>query len=212
MRTYQRDFIAFAIEQQVLCFGSFTLKSGRSSPYFFNTGLFRTGAALQRLGEFYADAILASGLAPDVLFGPAYKGIPLVTAAAIALSRKTGAEVPFSFNRKEAKDHGEGGVLVGAELVGHVVILDDVITAGISVGESVRIIRDNAACPAGVVIALDRMERATQGGQSAVESVCDQFGLDVHPIVTLDHLIAFLDEAGDGRSAALKRHRDIACS
>lgn len=209
MLPFQRAFIDFAIEQQVLCFGRFTLKSGRVSPYFFNTGRFRTGAALDRLGGYYADAMLFSGVDPDVLFGPAYKGIPLVTAASIALSRKTGKDVPFSFNRKEAKDHGEGGVLVGADLAGRVLILDDVITAGTSVTESMAIIRASGAEAAGVLIALDRMERVGEsGGESAVSSVRKRFGIDVHAIVTLDHLVEFLDEAGDPQAAALKQHRE----
>jgi orotate phosphoribosyltransferase len=195
MQSYQEEFIEYALQCGVLRFGNFTLKSGRQSPYFFNTGLFDTGARLGRLGRFYAETLCHSGLAADVLFGPAYKGIPLVAATAIALAAKTGEEVPFAFNRKEAKDHGEGGSLVGAPLRGRVVILDDVITAGTSVRESVDIIRAAGATPAGVLIALDRQERGS-GEASAVQEVTRRFGLPVASIVALEHLIEFLHAAG----------------
>ena len=167
MSAYKHDFVEFALASQVLCFGEFTTKAGRLSPYFFNAGLFNDGAKLKRLGEFYAQAILASGLAFDMLFGPAYKGIPLAAATAIGLAG-AGHNVPFAFNRKEAKDHGEGGTVVGAKLAGRVLIVDDVISAGTSVREALDLISAHGATPAGVVIALDRMERG-QGSKSAVQ-------------------------------------------
>ena len=195
MQEYQRAFIAYAIECQVLRFGDFTLKSGRKSPYFFNTGLFDSGERLGRLGEFYAEALIASGRIPDILYGPAYKGIPLACATSIALSRKTGKPVPFAFNRKEAKDHGEGGVIVGTPLKGDVLILDDVITAGTSVRESVEIIRAAGAKPSGVLIALDREEKG-QGERTAVEEVAQAFDLEVTSIVGLGDVMRYLEEAG----------------
>jgi orotate phosphoribosyltransferase len=195
MQDYQRAFIAYAIDCGVLRFGDFTLKSGRKSPYFFNTGLFDSGERLGRLGEFYAEALLASGQNPDILYGPAYKGIPLACATSIALSRKTGNPVPFAFNRKEAKDHGEGGIIVGTPLKGDVLILDDVITAGTSVRESVEIIRSAGARPLGVLIALDREEKG-QGERTAVEEVAHTFDLRVTSIVGLGHVMTFLEEAG----------------
>jgi orotate phosphoribosyltransferase len=191
MKEFQRAFIDYAISCGVLRFGDFTLKSGRKSPYFFNTGLFDTGARLARLGEFYAQAYLSSGLAADVLYGPAYKGIPLVGATAIALAKTTGQEVPFAFNRKEVKDHGEGGEIVGSPLVGAVLILDDVITAGNSVRESVEIIRKAGATPCGVLISLDRQEKG-EGDLSAIEEVKQRFALPVHAIITLADIIAHL--------------------
>nr|AAL40977.1 PyrE-like protein [Methylococcus capsulatus str. Bath] len=179
MQTYQKDFIDFVIGCEVLRFGEFTLKSGRQSPYFFNAGLFNTGARLGRLGEFYAQTLTSGGIRADVLYGPAYKGIPLVAATAIALARVSGEEIPYAFNRKEAKDHGEGGTLVGAPLQGEVLIVDDVITAGTSVRESIEIIRGAGARPCGVLIALDR-EEIGQSGKSAVEEVQDSLGIP-HP-------------------------------
>lgn len=179
----------------MLRFGSFTTKAGRISPYFFNAGLFNDGASLQRLGRFYADAILDSGIAFDQLFGPAYKGIPLVTAAAVALA-ETGRNVPISFNRKEAKDHGEGGVIIGAPLTGRALIVDDVISAGTSVRESVELIRAAGARPCGVVIALDRMERG-RGERSAVQEVERELQLPVASIVTLDDLVSYLETRGE---------------
>jgi len=179
----------------VLRFGSFTTKAGRISPYFFNAGLFNDGASLQRLGRFYAQAILDSGIAFDQLFGPAYKGIPLVTAAAVALA-ETGRNVPVSFNRKELKDHGEGGVIIGAPLTGRTLIVDDVISAGTSVRESVELIRAAGARPCGVVIALDRMERG-RGERSAVQEVEQELQLPVASIVTLDDLVSYLETRGE---------------
>jgi orotate phosphoribosyltransferase len=207
MQRYQEEFIRYAIECSVLRFGDFTLKSGRRSPYFFNTGLFDTGARLGRLGEFYAEAMLHSGVRADVLYGPAYKGIPLACATAIALARKTGEEIPFAFNRKEAKDHGEGGSLVGAPLKGSVLILDDVITAGTSVRESVEIIRGAGADPRGVLIALDRQEKG-RGEVSAVREVSDQFHMPVHSIIALPDIIEYLAAAGRSRELeAIRQYR-----
>ncbi|ROR34482.1 orotate phosphoribosyltransferase [Inmirania thermothiophila] len=198
MRDYQEAFIRFAVECGVLRFGEFTLKSGRVSPYFFNAGLFDSGGRLARLGGFYAAALTASGVACDMLFGPAYKGIPLVAATAIALAREHGRDLPFAFNRKEAKHHGEGGVVVGAPIRGRVLIVDDVISAGTSVRESVAIIRGLGAEPAGVLIALDRQERGV-GPRSAVAEVEEGLGIPVISIVRLDHLEAWL--AAEGREA-----------
>jgi orotate phosphoribosyltransferase len=196
MQDYQRSFIDFALERQALRFGSFTLKSGRQSPYFFNTGVFDSGAALARLGEYYAAALLASGLPFDMLYGPAYKGIPLGAAVAISLSRDHGRDVPFCFNRKEAKDHGEGGNTLGAPLAGRVVIVDDVISAGTSVNESVAIIRAAGAEPAGVMISLDRQERG-QGTLSAAQEVEQRHAMPVLSIVTLADVVSYLHERGD---------------
>ncbi len=187
---FRQDFIRFAVAQNVLCFGEFQTKAGRLSPYFFNSGLFQDGAALRTLCQFYAQAILAAELPFDVLFGPAYKGIPLAAGTAIALAEQ-GHNVPYSFNRKEAKDHGEGGTIVGAKLQGRVLIIDDVISAGTSVRESIELIRAAGAEPCGVVIALDRMERG-QGEFSAVQEVQRNYGIPVIPIATLDDLLGFL--------------------
>jgi orotate phosphoribosyltransferase len=192
MSDFRHEFLSFALARQVLRFGEFVTKAGRRSPYFFNAGLFSDGASLRRLGEFYAEALLASGVRCDQLFGPAYKGITLAAATAIALAAK-GHNLPYSFNRKEAKDHGEGGTVVGAALQGRVMIIDDVITAGTSVRESVALIRDAGAQPAGVLIALDRMERG-QGETSAVQDVRDAFGIPVVAIATLDDVMAFIEE------------------
>lgn len=190
MPDFRQEFLHFALAREVLRFGDFVTKAGRRSPYFFNAGLFSDGAGLGRLGEFYAEALLASGIACDQLFGPAYKGITLAAATAIALAVK-GHNLPFNFNRKEAKDHGEGGTIVGASMRGRVMIVDDVITAGTSVRESVAMIRASGAQPAGVLIALDRMERG-QGETSAVQDVRDAFGIPVVAIATLDDLMAFI--------------------
>ncbi len=187
---FSRDFIAFACTQGVLRFGEFKTKAGRLSPYFFNAGLFNDGDSLARLSDFYARAIIASGLEFDVLFGPAYKGIPLAAGIAISLSR-LGRNVPYAYNRKEAKDHGEGGVLVGAPLVGKILIVDDVISAGTSVRESVDLIRHAGAQPAGVVIALDRQERGS-GSLSAVQEVEQSYGIPVIAVAALGDLIGFL--------------------
>ncbi len=193
--SFRQEFIAFALECNALRFGSFTTKAGRLSPYFFNAGLFNDGDSLRRVGQFYAQAILGSGIAFDQLFGPAYKAIPLVAAAAMALAQN-GRNVPISFNRKEAKDHGEGGVIIGAPLAGRVLILDDVISAGTSVRESVDIIRSAGAAPCGVVIALDRMERG-QGTLSAVQEVQQDLHLPVASIATLDDLCSYLEARGE---------------
>ena len=184
------EFIAFAVETGVLRFGEFKTKAGRLSPYFFNAGLFNDGASLNRLTDFCAKAILASNLPCDMLFGPAYKGIPLVAGTAIALAQK-GRNLPYCFNRKEAKDHGEGGTLIGAPLAGRVLIVDDVISAGTSVRESVELIRAASAVPGGVVIALDRMERG-QGELSAVQEVQQAYGIPVVAVASLDDLLAYL--------------------
>jgi orotate phosphoribosyltransferase len=200
MQQYKRDFIQFAIENQVLRFGQFTLKSGRISPYFFNAGLFNTGAQLAKLGRFYASAIVDSGIGFDTLFGPAYKGIPLASAAAIALSEQHQRNVPWCFNRKEAKDHGEGGNIVGAPLKGQVLIIDDVITAGTAIRESMDIIHAAGASAAGVVIALDRQERG-KGEMSAIQEVEQGFGIKVVSIISLSDLMTYLQ--GD---ASLAQH------
>ncbi len=192
MRDYQREFLDFAIATGVLRFGEFTLKSGRVSPYFFNSGLFNSGASLAKLGRFYAAALLDAQLQPDVLFGPAYKGIPLVASLAIALADQHRRDLPYAFNRKEAKDHGEGGVIVGSALRGRVLIVDDVISAGTSVRESVHLIQAAGAQPAGVLIALDRQEKG-QGELSAIEEVERDFGIRVASIVGLDDVLRYLD-------------------
>jgi orotate phosphoribosyltransferase len=191
MQQYKKDFLEFAIDAGVLRFGEFTLKSGRVSPYFFNAGLFNTGRHLARLGRFYAQAIVAADTGYDILFGPAYKGIPLAAATGIALADHHKRDVPFCFNRKEAKDHGEGGNLVGAPLAGRVLIIDDVITAGTAIRESLAIIDGAGARAAGVVIALDRQERG-QGERSAIQEVEQDLGLQVTSIVTLAELQLFL--------------------
>ena len=192
MFKFRQDFIRFAVHQKVLCFGEFQTKAGRLSPYFFNAGLFNDGASMRSLSQFYAQAILASNVAFDMLFGPAYKGIPLVTGAAIALVEQ-GRNVPYCYNRKEAKEHGEGGATVGAKLRGRVLIVDDVISAGTSVRESIDLIRSAGAVPCGVVIALDRMERG-QGELSAVQEVQRNYNIPVVPIATLDDLLGYLQD------------------
>ncbi len=191
MKAYQQQFIKFAIETGVLRFGSFTLKSGRVSPYFFNSGLFNSGESLARLGRFYAQAITESTLDYDVLFGPAYKGIPLAATTVVALAEHHQRDIPYVFNRKEIKDHGEGGQLVGAELCGKVLIIDDVISAGTSVRESVNIIKAANATPAGVIIALDRQERG-QESLSAIQQVEAEHGIPVISIICLDDLLEFI--------------------
>lgn len=190
MSDFRQDFIEFAVNRNVLCFGEFKTKAGRMSPYFFNAGLFNDGDALRQLSQFYAKAILSAKLEFDVLFGPAYKGIPLAAATAMALA-ENGHNTPFSYNRKEAKDHGEGGNIVGAPLKGRVLIIDDVISAGTSVRESVELIRASQATPCAVVIALDRMERGS-GNLSAVQEVTESYGIPVISIATLDNLVDYL--------------------
>ncbi|MEF8731874.1 MAG: orotate phosphoribosyltransferase [Candidatus Accumulibacter meliphilus] len=204
---FRQDFIEFAVGKDVLRFGEFTTKAGRPSPYFFNAGLFNDGAALQQLAEFYATAINVSGIRCECLFGPAYKGIPLVAVIAVALAR-AGRNLPFSFNRKEAKDHGEGGSIVGAPLAGQVLIVDDVISAGTSVRESVELIRAAGATPCGVVIALDRMERG-RGALSAVQEVRRDYDIPVIAVASLDDLLAFLHDRPDFAhyETAVKRYR-----
>lgn len=193
MQNYQREFIELSLQADVLRFGEFKLKSGRTSPYFFNAGLFNNGRALARLGQYYADAIIASGIEFDVLFGPAYKGITLAASCAIALAEKHERSVPYCFNRKEAKDHGEGGSLIGAPLAGKVLIIDDVITAGTAIRESMAIIEAAGAQAAGVAIALNRQERG-QGALSAIQEVEESYGIPVTSIVSLEHLIAYIEQ------------------
>lgn len=208
MKPHQRRFLDLALDRQVLRFGQFTLKSGRTSPYFFNAGLFDSGAALRRLGECYADALEDSGLAYDMLFGPAYKGIPLATALSVALAAR-GRDVPVAFNRKEAKAHGEGGTLIGAPVRGRVLVVDDVITAGTAIRESIQTIRAAGGEPCGVLIALDRQERGQAGERSAAEEVTAEFGLPVHAVAGLDELLAHADERPDlaGHKDALVAYR-----
>ncbi|WP_313280913.1 orotate phosphoribosyltransferase [Stutzerimonas balearica] len=196
MQAYQREFISFAIERGVLRFGQFTLKSGRTSPYFFNAGLFNSGKALAQLGKFYAAAVADSGIDFDVIFGPAYKGIPLAAATAIALAEQHQRDLPWCFNRKEAKDHGEGGTLVGAPLNGRVLIIDDVITAGTAIREVMQIIHGQQAQAAGVVIALNRQERG-QGELSAIQEVERDYAMPVISIVSLSQVLEYL--AGDNQ-------------
>ncbi|KAB7709941.1 orotate phosphoribosyltransferase [Plesiomonas shigelloides] len=193
MKAYQREFIEFALRKQVLRFGEFTLKSGRKSPYFFNAGLFNTGRDLAQLGRFYAAALNESGVEFDLLFGPAYKGIPIATTTAVALADHYDRDVPYCFNRKEAKTHGEGGNLVGSALQGRVMLVDDVITAGTAIRESMEIIAANQATLAGVMIALNRMERG-QGALSAIQEVERDYGCQVIAIITLNDLISYLEE------------------
>jgi orotate phosphoribosyltransferase len=193
MRPHQKEFLELALRHQVLRFGEFTLKSGRVSPYFFNAGLFNDGAALAALGRAYATSLTESGLAFDMLFGPAYKGIALATTVAVALADHHGLSVPVSFNRKEAKSHGEGGSLIGAPLAGRVLIVDDVITAGTAVREAIALIRAHGAEPAGVLIALDRQERG-QGERSAVDEVRAEFAIPVVAIAGLGELLQFTAE------------------
>lgn len=193
MKAYQRQFIEFALSKQVLKFGEFTLKSGRISPYFFNAGLFNTGRDLALLGRFYAEALVDSGVEFDLLFGPAYKGIPIATTAAVALAEHHDRDLPYCFNRKEAKDHGEGGSLVGSPLQGRVMLVDDVITAGTAIRESMAIISAHGATLAGVMIALDRQERG-RADLSAIQEVERDYQCKVISIITLKELIAYLAE------------------
>ena len=209
MQDYQREFIEFAIEQNVLRFGEFTLKSGRVSPYFFNAGLFNSGVALAKLGRFYAAAIEQANVPYDVLLGPAYKGIPLATTTAVALADHHGKDVPYVFNRKEAKTHGEGGSLVGAALEGGVMIIDDVITAGTAIREVMEIIDQAGAKPAATVIALNRQEKG-KGKLSAIQEVERDYNMPVISIVSLNDLIEYLEEKGDKADelAAIRKYRE----
>lgn len=195
MKAYQREFIEFALEKEVLKFGEFTLKSGRKSPYFFNAGLFNTGRDLARLGRFYAAALADSAIDFDVLFGPAYKGIPIATTTAVALADHHDIDTPYCFNRKEAKDHGEGGNLVGSALEGRIMLVDDVITAGTAIRESMEIIKANGADLAGVLVAIDRQEKG-KGELSAIQEVERDFGCAIISIVSLTDLVTFLEEKG----------------
>ena len=209
MQPYKKEFLEFAIQAGVLRFGEFTLKSGRTSPYFFNAGLFNTGQHLARLGRFYAQAIIDSGTRFDVLFGPAYKGIPLAAATGIALADHHNLNVPYCFNRKEAKDHGEGGNLVGAPLQGDILIIDDVITAGTAIRESLAIIDTAGAKADGVVIALDRQERG-QSKRSAIQEVEQDLGLEVTSIIKLEELQEFLTDKPDYKDSlqAINSYRE----
>ena len=214
MQGYQKAFIEFAMAQDVLRFGEFTLKSGRTSPYFFNAGLFQTGSALAKLGRFYAQAIAASNIEFDVLFGPAYKGIPIASAAAIALADHHDMDLPWCFNRKEAKDHGEGGTLVGASLEGkRVLIIDDVITAGTAIREVMDILRSVNAIPAGVVVALDRQEKG-KGEKSAIQEVEESYSVPVMSVANLAQLIEYVEEISASQEGwndhltAIKSYRD----
>ncbi len=203
MEKYQFDFIQLALKHEALCFGEFVLKSGRTSPYFFNAGRFQTGSALADLGRFYAAAITASGVEFDIVFGPAYKGIPLAATTAVALADHYQRDLPYCYNRKEAKDHGEGGTLVGAPLQGKVLIVDDVITAGTAVREVMAIIDNAGAKPAAVLIGLNRMEKG-QGQVSAIQEVEQTFGIPVISIINLNHIVAYLEEQS-GQEAMVEK-------
>lgn len=210
MQTYQKAFIELARQCEVLKFGEFTLKSGRTSPYFFNAGAFSTGGALATLGRCYAQGIVDSGVEFDVLLGPAYKGIPLAAATAVALADHHRMDVPFVYNRKEAKSHGEGGVLVGAPLAGRVLVIDDVITAGTAVREVIELINSAGARLAGVVIGLDRQERGA-GERSAVQEVSEAHGVPVTSIITLDNIIDYLQQGAQGAGdilADMRQYRE----
>lgn len=209
MKDYQKEFIDFAIQCNVLRFGEFTLKSGRTSPYFFNAGLFNTGAMLAKLGRFYAQAISDSKLEFDVLFGPAYKGIPLAATTAVAMADHHSLDIPYAFNRKEAKTHGEGGSIVGSELNGRILIIDDVITAGTAIRESMDIIAAHGATPAGVVIALDRQEKGL-AEKSAIQEVEEEYQIPVLSIIKLEQLIQYLGETDNNKQhlASVQAYRD----
>ncbi|MGF1758103.1 orotate phosphoribosyltransferase [Photobacterium sagamiensis] len=208
MKAYQRQFIEFALEKGVLKFGEFTLKSGRQSPYFFNAGLFNTGRDLARLGRFYAEALVDAGIDYDVLFGPAYKGIPIATTTAVALADHHDVDTPYCFNRKEAKNHGEGGNLVGSALEGRIMLVDDVITAGTAIRESMEIIKANGADLAGVLVAIDRQEKG-KGELSAIQEVERDFGCAVISIVSLGDVVTYLAEQDgmDAHLATVKAYR-----
>ncbi len=208
MQSFQTDFLKFVIEHHILRFGEFTLKSGRLSPYFFNAGLFNSGEKLSFLGECYAAAIEASNQQFDILFGPAYKGIPLVSTTAIALATKHGINKPFCFNRKETKDHGEGGLIVGAELSGEVMIIDDVITAGTAVREAADILQNNGATLKGIAVAMDRQERGT-GSLSAIQEIEQNYQIKIISIINLQNIISYLESAED---SSLHQHLDAVMS
>jgi orotate phosphoribosyltransferase len=211
MQDFQKAFIEFVIRHEILRFGSFTLKSGRTSPYFFNAGLFNTGEALSFIGNSYAAAIAQSGVDYDLLFGPAYKGIPLVSVTAAALAQQHGINKPYCFNRKEAKDHGEGGLTVGAPLQGRVLIVDDVITAGTAIREVMELLQRTGATPAGIVVALDRQERGT-GKLSAIQEIREQYQIPVISIIALEQIIAYLSRQDNpalaGHLADVQRYRE----
>ena len=209
MKDYQREFIDYAIQLGVLRFGEFTLKSGRVSPYYFNFGLFNTGSALARLGRYFAQALVDSGIECDVILGPAYKGIPLATAMAVALSEQHGIDMPYAFNRKEAKAHGEGGSIVGAELKGRVVIVDDVITAGTAIREVMGIIAAHKATPVATLIAIDRMEKG-KGDWSAIQEVERDYAIQVVSIISFDNVLEYLQESGQEQPqlAAMLQYRE----
>ena len=196
MKAYQQEFLNFALQNNVLKFGEFTLKSGRLSPYFFNFGLFQTGASLAKLGDYYAQSIVDSNLAFDMLFGPAYKGIPLVSVIAATLYEKHGVDYPYAYNRKEVKDHGEGGNIVGAPLAGRVLVVDDVISAGTAIREAANIVHDNGASMAGIAISLDRQEKGT-GEKSAVQEVEEAYDISVLSIIGLDHVIQYIKSSAN---------------
>ncbi|MBD3648528.1 MAG: orotate phosphoribosyltransferase [Pseudomonadales bacterium] len=215
MEEYQKQFLKFAIESEVLQFGAFELKSGRNSPYFFNAGLFNSGAVLRRVGQFYAEALVRSGIEFDMLFGPAYKGIPLVSTTAIALAEQQGMDVPYAFNRKEVKDHGEGGNLVGAPLKGDVVIVDDVITAGTAIREVMTLLEESEARAVGVIVAIDRQEKG-KGELSAIQEVERDYDVEVVSVVKLEDLIEFArtDAGLEPRLQSMEDYRNkygIAC-
>ena len=209
MLDYQKEFLDFALQEKVICFGEFTLKSGRQSPYFFNAGLFNTGEAMSKLGQFYANALMNASVEFDILFGPAYKGIPLATTTAVALAERHGRNTPWCFNRKEVKDHGEGGNIVGAPLRGQAIIIDDVITAGTAVREVMEIMDKSDAKPAGVLIALDRQERG-EGKLSAIQEVERDFGIPVISIVKLEQLLEYTlqDDSIKQYAPAISAYRD----
>ncbi|MCK5877136.1 MAG: orotate phosphoribosyltransferase [Candidatus Marithrix sp.] len=206
MQTYQQQFLEFAVQQQVLRFGKFTLKSGRISPYFFNIGLFNTGSALAQLGRFYSQAICASNINFDMLFGPAYKGIPIVTTTAIALSEYHQLHIPYCFNRKEIKEHGEGGIVVGSPLNGKVLLIDDVISAGTAIREAIKIIETNGAKLVGIVVALNRQE-CGKTKLSAIQEIEQDYGIKVISIVNLDDLITFLAQHDPKVLTKVKEYR-----
>lgn len=210
MQDFRKEFLDFAINSGVLKFGQFTLKSGRSSPYFFNTGLFNSGAGLAQLGRYYARAILQSGIEFDMIFGPAYKGIPLAAATTIALADHHGLDIPYAFDRKEAKDHGEGGNIVGAPLTGRVLIIDDVITSGLSAGYSIDLIREHGAAAAGFVVSLDRKEKMPDSSISALQSLQQAQNLPVFSIATLDDLVELLNQDPEKTAtlSAITRYRE----